>query len=550
MHSENISRWLETIGFVALPDSLQIVIAILASFISEDATLLALALLAQAQLIKPWVFWVGGFAGIIIGDVLLYIAGRLMVKGRTRLLWFDLTKLKTQTASHEKGIFVGLMLAQFFPGSRFPAYLSAGISQYPFGLFVLSKAIVLPLWLYLFLLLGDVLLLFLQEHTGFALLVLVLIVYGYLKVTCFLNQLNALPLTSRLKALRYHLLRYRYFEFWPAPLFYWPVFFYILFFTVKFRNGALPAASNPMIEHGGWVGETKSAICDLLTASHFSKLKHAVITTDCENKPLTLQQHLATLSLNYPIILKPEKGLRGDGVCLAHTQADAEAYLAQAHYAVLLQEYCDYAYEAGIFYVRYPHQTQSTLFSITDKHFPTVVGDGQQTLYDLILQDPRARYIASVYFARFADDLSRILANGERLRLVESGNHAQGVAFTDGMQTLYTPALHAAMDALAAQLPEFYIGRFDIRYKSVDAFRAGKDFKVIEVNGAGAEATHIYDRKVSLGSAYKVLFKQYAMLYEIGAWNVANGTDKPSAIALLKTWRAYLQLAKQYRAAS
>src|SRR5207248_677385 len=53
----------------------------------------------------------------------------------------------------------------------------------------------------------------------------------------------------------------------------------------------------------------------------------------------------------------------------------------------------------------------------------------------------------------------------------------------------------------ARSFPGFYIGRYDIRYRSDEELRAGKGFQIIELNGAASEATNIYDASNSLWSA-------------------------------------------------
>ena len=50
---------------------------------------------------------------------------------------------------------------------------------------------------------------------------------------------------------------------------------------------------------------------------------------------------------------------------------------------------------------------------------------------------------------------------------------------------------------------------------------AGRNFTIVEVNGAGAESTHIWDRRTPLLAAWRDLMRQYRWLFEIGAR--ANG---------------------------
>ena len=76
----------------------------------------------------------------------------------------------------------------------------------------------------------------------------------------------------------------------------------------------------------------------------------------------------------------------------------------------------------------------------------------------------------------------------------------------------------------------FYFGRFDIRVKSFEDFAEAKNFKIVELNGVTSEATSIYDPKNSLVEAYKTLFRQWEIAFEIGAQNKKLGV-KPTTIS-------------------
>ena len=63
-----------------------------------------------------------------------------------------------------------------------------------------------------------------------------------------------------------------------------------------------------------------------------------------------------------------------------------------------------------------------------------------------------------------------------------------------------------ACNAISQRLTGFFIGRYDIRYHKDDDLRAGKNFQIIELNGAASEATSIYDSRNSIFAAYRTLF--------------------------------------------
>jgi hypothetical protein len=69
----------------------------------------------------------------------------------------------------------------------------------------------------------------------------------------------------------------------------------------------------------------------------------------------------------------------------------------------------------------------------------------------------------------------------------------------------------------------FYFGRLDIRYNDWEELKQGKNFSVIEVNGAGSEPTHIYDPAHSLFFAWKEIIRHWYILWLISRQNHKKG---------------------------
>src|SRR5262249_26966876 len=139
---------------------------------------------------------------------------------------------------------------------------------------------------------------------------------------------------------------------------------------------------------------------------------------------LTSSRHL-----DYPLVFKPDIGQRGFGFKIVRSDQEARTYLEQFKRDVLIQKYVPGPYEVGIFYYRLPKEPSGRIFTIAEKVFPRVTGDGRHTLEELIRADPRARLLARTYLDRFASERERVLAIGESLKLVEAGNHCQGAVF-------------------------------------------------------------------------------------------------------------------------
>src|SRR5262249_4098021 len=147
----------------------------------------------------------------------------------------------------------------------------------------------------------------------------------------------------------------------------------------------------------------------------------------------------------FPVVLKPDAGERGAGVRMARDADEVLAYLSRHAAPVIVQKFHPGPHEAGIFYYRLPGAPRGRSFSITDKRFPEVVGDGRATLGDLIWSHPRYRMQARTFLARHAERLGEVPAAEERVRLCQSGNHAQGTMFRDGGH-LATPELEHVID--------------------------------------------------------------------------------------------------------
>lgn len=346
-----------------------------------------------------------------------------------------------------------------------------------------------------------------------------------------------------------------HFEFWPMWAFYPPVFLYALWLMVRHRGVLLPTVANPSFPGGGFFGESKADILDLAVrhipqwVAPFVLRERPASGGQPAAEAQAAQEALAQAGLQLPVVAKPDLGCRGAGVKLVRTPEQLQAYIAAfpegARY--LLQRYVPFEGEAGIFYCREPGQAQGHILSVTLKYFPYVYGDGRSTLRELIHQDPRAGRLPHLYLQRHAARLDEVPAVGEAIRLAFAGSHSRGAIFRNGTHWV-TPAMRARFDAIAQAIPEFYFGRFDIRFASFEDVRAGEGFTIVEANGAGAESTHIWDRQTSLLQAWADLMRQYRLLFRIGRANRDRGFQ-PLSWAEFRRWhRREKELTPRYPA--
>ena len=141
---------------------------------------------------------------------------------------------------------------------------------------------------------------------------------------------------------------------------------------------------------------------------------------------------------------------------------------------------------------------------------------------------------ANVFLTRHASELATIPPEGQPVRLAMAGNHSQGTMFCDGAH-LCTSALESSVDEIARNIDGFYFGRFDVRYGDVQAFKEGREFAIIELNGVTSESTNIYDPSWSLLGAYRMLYKQWSIVFRIGHLNCQQGQRPERLGQLVKT---------------
>jgi hypothetical protein len=295
---------------------------------------------------------------------------------------------------------------------------------------------------------------------------------------------------------------------------------WVLWLSVRYRGLTTITTCNPGIPDGGFVGESKADILAKLPA--YWTIPFRRVAAAVPNALKAAQDHVSSAGWAFPLVAKPDVGQRGVGVRLVRSVDQLADCLSTADGAVLIQPFDEGPFEAGVFYYRLPGDIRGRILSITDKLFPVIVGDGVSTVHKLIEGHPRYSLQSRLFFQRHATALGVVLAAGQRMPLTIAGNHAQGTTFRDGSH-LWTPALEARVDGIAKQYQGFFIGRFDVRYTSVEAFKAGRDFRIVELNGATAESTNIYDPDRTLLDAYRVLLRQWSLVFAIGAANRARG---------------------------
>ena len=147
----------------------------------------------------------------------------------------------------------------------------------------------------------------------------------------------------------------------------------------------------------GFVGESKTDIDPLLPDPWTLRLRS--IGPGCIDDRLAIVAEAAQ-AFGWPLIIKPDAGQRGVGLRKVQSLEQAREILTSTDDTLVAQQYHPGPYEAGVMVMRMPGSDQVRVFSITDKIFPELHGDGHHTILQLIRLHPRFCMQEAVFSAR------------------------------------------------------------------------------------------------------------------------------------------------------
>ena len=307
-------------------------------------------------------------------------------------------------------------------------------------------------------------------------------------------------------------------EYWPMNVIYlpiMPVWFYLAF---KSRSFFFFNAANPKITNGGMAMESKMEIYNTIPKQHFPETLFIKKGTDTKQ----ILKDLNISSINYPLIAKPDIGLKALGVEKIENEVQLLKYALKLDKDFLIQKLIEHPTEIGIFYIRKPHEKKGRITGIVSKEFLKVTGDGNSTIESLIKTNPRSHFQIKSLRKKHGTYLMTVLDLDEDFILVPYGSHTRGAKFIDDSHKV-NEFMQKVIDDICIQVPQLYYGRLDIRCTSLEDLSQGKNFSIIEINGAGSEPTHIYDPKHSIFFAWKEITKYWKTMHQISMINHKKG---------------------------
>lgn len=325
-------------------------------------------------------------------------------------------------------------------------------------------------------------------------------------------------------------------EYWPFQIVYIPIYFLWIYYALKQRTIFFFNTCNPTMTNGGFLMDSKIEIYNLIPQKYYPKT--SFVNENCLFEEVVSIKEKSNIP--FPLIAKPDIGLRGSAVKKIHSEEELKAYHQKANFDYLLQDVIPFENEVGIFYVRFPNQKHGKLTGIVAKEYVIIEGDGFSTQEELIKQNPRYEMQLQSLQKEFGNQLKTILPKGEKHNLVPYGNHIRGAKFIDVSDKI-SDALTKVIDEMCLQIDEFYFGRMDVMYNTWEELEQGINFQIVELNGAASEPTHIFDPKHSIIFGWKELMRHITYMYKISVQNHKRGFPYLSHKVGMNEYRKHLE---------
>ena len=301
-------------------------------------------------------------------------------------------------------------------------------------------------------------------------------------------------------------------ELWPFNVIYAPISPLWLWYAARAKAFWWFTPANPTLTFAGFDGEAKQEMYEQLPEGLYPTTIYVEPTLSFDE----IKKTIIEKGLVYPICVKPQVGLKG----LLFRKVDNEEKLRFYHQNVplpyLIQSLVEAPLEVSVFYYRHPNKEKGVISGFIQKEMMHVFGDGKQTLWQLVLQHPKAQHRLEEMRIKHEHSLEKVLPVGEKYILTYAANLNRGASFTnlheqidENLLNLFDPLSHRC---------SWYYGRYDLKCNSIKELKQGK-FVILEFNGAGAEPNHVYNAGYSWLQALKVFAHHWKVLYQIGKYN-------------------------------
>lgn len=307
-------------------------------------------------------------------------------------------------------------------------------------------------------------------------------------------------------------------EYWSFNTIYGLLYPVFAWYCIRAGGKYFFSAANPTIVNGGFLMEEKQDIYPLIPSQYYPAFFFVKAGAEVDEIEKKMQNH----QFSFPLIAKPSIGMQGKAVKKIMNSDELKQYASICTFDFLVQQLSPYQHEVGIFYYRMPGTEHGLVSGIVAKEPMKVTGDGESSLYQLICKEPRYILQINALQQMHGAGMQNVLKKGEEMILAPYGNHARGSKFLDWTEKA-DETLVRSMNEVCLQINGFYYGRLDVMYNDWNDLRNGKNFHIIELNGAGSDPTHMYDPKHSILFAWKETLKHWRILFRVSKLNHSKG---------------------------
>ena len=309
-------------------------------------------------------------------------------------------------------------------------------------------------------------------------------------------------------------------ETWHHHAKYIPISPVWLWYIIRSGTPWFFTPSNPTLTFGGFEGEGKKEMYEQLPPGSYPStiyIQPGIPFNEVENQ-------IAAAGFTYPFIVKPNVGMMGFMFRKIFNADQLKQYHTTLPIDYVVQALVDYDVEVGLFYYRLPNQQSGTVSGLLKKEPAYILGDGVSSIETLMRQKESIRFRIDDMLTRHQAFKNTILAKEEKYYLSYASNRSQGGAM-DVINNEIDEKLLAIADSFSQHAGKFYYGRYDIKCASIEDLKAGKNFSILEFNGAGAGVQHIYGNGYTLWQAISIILKHWKMLFLISRHNHKNGVS-------------------------
>src|SRR6476620_3656146 len=168
-------------------------------------------------------------------------------------------------------------------------------------------------------------------------------------------------------------------ELWPFKLRYFFISPVWLWYCLRSGSLWFFSSSNPTITFGGFEGEGKREMYDLLPKEYYPRTIYISPSDPFE----ALKQQVQLNGFSYPFVVKPDIGMKGLLFRKVDSEKQLETYHRKMPIEYIVQDLVNYPLEVSVFYYRYPDQLKGVITGLIQKDLMDVTGDGQSKLWQL-----------------------------------------------------------------------------------------------------------------------------------------------------------------------